>query len=224
MSGRLRGPRVVAGGTGRWALLRGWDTPGSRGVTVLETAVVIIILGVLLSILMPAIGLLRENALSARCQQHLRSLGIAISTYMSDYYGKNWLPASRLPDGPFWFEKLGPFVGGQETGRWRENFVCPRAPIEQRGFTRDSISFGWNEHYLPLGTVDKDVIRQGETIAIADSLPGSQCDTVLPSKGQLRLATRHREKANVLFLAGHVGSMTRAEAESEWPRYWSGKQ
>ena len=193
------------------------------GATVIETTVVIIILGVLLSILMPAIGLLRENALGARCQQHLRSLGIAISAYMSDYLGKNWLPASRLPDGPFWFEKLAPFVGGQETGRWGENFDCPRAPFEQRGFTRDTLSFGWNERYLPLGTVDKDVIRQGETIVIADSLPGPQCDTVLPANGQPRLAARHREKASVLFLAGQVASMTRAEAEAEWPRYWSGK-
>jgi len=196
---------------------------GVRGVTVLETTVVIIILGVLFSILMPAIGLLRENALSTRCQQHLRSLGIAIGTYMTDYHGKNWLPASRLPDGPFWFEKLAPFVGGQETGRWRESFVCPRAPLDQRGFTRDTLSFGWNERYLPLGTVDKDIIRQGETIVIADSLPGPQCDTVLPPSGPPRLAARHREKASVLFLAGQVALMTRAEAESEWPRYWGGK-
>lgn len=208
---------------GRWLLPPGSGVSGVRGTSVLETAVVIIILGVLLSILMPSIGLLRENALGARCQQHLRSLGIAISTYMSDYRGKNWLPASRLPDGPFWFEKLAPFVGGQESGQWGESFVCPRAPVGQRGFTRDTLSFGWNEWHLPFGTVDSDITRQGETVVIADSLAGPECDTVLPPKGPLRLATRHRGEGSVLFLAGSVGSMSRAEAEREWPRYWSGK-
>ena len=185
-----------------------------------ETTIVIILFGVILSILMPTIGLLRENALSTRCQQHLRSLGVAISQYMSDYYGKNWLPASELPNGPFWFQKLEPFVGGHETGRWRESFVCSRAPLGQRGFTRDTISYGWNERFLPFGTVDKDVLRQSETIAIADSQSGPECETVLPSHGSLRLATRHRGKAGVLFLAGNVDSVTRAEAEFEWPRYW----
>jgi hypothetical protein len=212
MGGRVRGePSAGRGAGGR---------NGPRGVTVLETTVVIIVFGILLSILMPSIGLLRENALSARCQQHLRSLGIAISAYMSDYHGKNWLPASRLPDGPFWFEKLEPFVGGHEAGRSRENFVCPRAPFGQRGFTRDSLSYGWNERHLPLGTVDKDIVRQAETIAIADSLPGPDSDTVLTPQGQLRFATRHRDKGGVLFLAGNVDSMGRAEAEFEWPRYW----
>ena len=220
---RLRGARQAKGDACAWPIWPGSGASGTRGTSVVETTVVIIILGVLLSILMPSIGLLRENALAARCQQHLRTLGIAISTYMSDYHGKNWLPASRLPDGPFSLEKLAPFVGGQETGQWRESFVCPRAPFEQRGFTRDTISFGWNEKYLPLGTVDGDIIRQGETVVIADSLAGPQCDAVLPAQGALRLATRHRGKASVLFLAGPVGSMTGAEAESDWPRYWNGK-
>jgi len=194
--------------------------PRRGGATVLETTIVIIILGIVLSILMPSIGLLRENALATRCQQHLRALHVAMEHYMVDYRHENWLPASTLPDGPFWFEKLQPFVAGQHTGRWQENFVCPRAPYEQRGFTRSTLSVGWNERFLPFRTLSNKPHNPDETIAIADSLGGPEADTVLPRRGQLRLATRHRERANVLFLGGNVGAMTRAEAEFEWPRYW----
>ena len=191
-----------------------------QGTTVLETTICIIILGIVLSILMPAIGLLRENALSTRCQQHLRALFPAIQLYMADYLHENWLPASELPDGPFWFGKLEPFVAGQVSGRSRENFVCPRAPLAQRGFARDSLSFGWNERYLPFRTLSSKVLNADETVVVADSLGGPEADTVLPPHGQLRLGTRHMEKANVLFLGGNVAAMTLAEAEFEWPRYW----
>jgi len=192
----------------------------ARAVSVLETTIVIILFGVVLSILMPSIGLLRENALSTRCQQHLRSLGLALTHYMSDYRSENWLPASQLPNGPLWFEKLEPFVGGHEEGRARENFTCPRAPMHQRGFARHSISYGWNERFLPFGTLSNKVKNADETVVIADSLVGPNCDTVLPPHGPLRLDARHRERASALFVAGHVASITHAEATFEWPRYW----
>ncbi|MFC1806043.1 type II secretion system protein [Planctomycetota bacterium] len=193
---------------------------GRRGATVVETTVVIIVFGVLLSILMPTVGLLRENALSTRCQQHLRALHVAMEHYMVDYRHENWLPASTLPDGPYWFEKLEPFVTGGGTPRAREAFVCPRAPIGQRGFARDSISLGWNERYLPFRTLSNVPHNVGETTILADSLAGPEADIVLPKEGELRLDTRHRERANVLFLGGNVATVTRTEAEYQWPRYW----
>ncbi|MFP4057202.1 MAG: type II secretion system protein [Candidatus Brocadiia bacterium] len=199
-----------------WRRLR-----GRRGATPLETTIVIILFGVLLSIIMPAIGLVRENALAARCQRHLQVLGQAIEFYMSDYRYENWLPASHLSGGQHWFERLEPFVSGHEEGRARENFVCPRAEPEQRGFAPDTISYGWNQRFLPFGTLSNKVINHGETIVIADSQPAEDCSVVLPADAERpRLATRHREEAGVLFLAGNVELMTRAEAEFEWPRYW----
>ena len=191
-----------------------------RGASALETTVVITIVGVLFSILMPTIGLVRENALGTRCQQHLRSLGIAIQHYMADYRFENWLPASELTSGPMWFEKLEPFVGGQETGRSREYFSCPRAPYGQRGFTRETVSYGWNEAFMPFGTLQGKVANPDEAILIADSLRGPRSDIVLEAEGEPRLDTRHRGRANVLFVSGNVEAMTRPEALLQWPRYW----
>jgi hypothetical protein len=170
---------------------------------------------------MPVIGLVRENALGTKCQTHLRILGQAIEYYMADYNFENWLPASELPQGPMWFEKLEPFVSGHDTGRQRENFVCPRAPYDQRGFSRDTLSYGWNEGFLPFGTLSNQVLTHGETVVIADSKPGEAADTVLTQDQQdLRLHARHVGKANVLFLAGNVAAMSEDEALVEWPRFW----
>jgi hypothetical protein len=192
----------------------------TTGATPLETTIVIIIVGILLSVLMPAIGVMRERALGARCQQHLRAIGVASGVYMADYVGENWLPASELPGGPFWFQKLEPFVAGQETGRTEENFVCPRAPYDQRGFGPENISFGWNQRFLPFGTLASQVLNHGETICVADSKAVSDPYMVLPPEGELRLDARHLGSANVLFLSGNVDAMTPGEAMAEWPRYW----
>lgn len=194
----------------------------SHGSSVVETTVVIVLFGVLLSILMPAIGTMRENALSKRCQDNLNSLRVALNIYMSDYISENWLPASQLPDGPFWFERLEPFVNRDDPSRARDSFVCPRAPRGQRGFTRETISYGWNQKYLPFGTLTSQWTNHNETIAIADTLAGPPPpDTVLSADGQLRLDTRHRARANVLFVGGNIQAMTRQEATFEWPRYWN---
>jgi hypothetical protein len=140
---------------------------------------------------------------------------------MVDYRDENWLPASELPEGPLWFQKIQPFVSDEPGERARANFICPRAPQSQRGFTRDTLSYGWNERFLPFGTLSNKVFNPGETIVIADSLPSPQADTVLPPDADRpRLAARHREKANVLFLEGNAEAMSPAEAEFQWPRYW----
>jgi hypothetical protein len=65
------------------------------------------------------------------------------------------------------------------------------------------------------------VLTHGETVVIADSKAGPAADTVLTHDQQeLRLHIRHVGKANVLFLAGNVATMTEDEALVEWPRFW----
>ena len=190
------------------------------GATVVETSVCIVLFGVVLSILMPAIGVMRENALSARCQRQLGALGTAMELYSREHEKReNVLPSSELPDGPLWFEKLERFVSGHEEGRSQENFACPRAPRWQRGFGRDTISYGWNEGFLPHKTLRSQVLNANETIVIADSLAGPPSDSVVSADGELRFDPRHLGSGNVLFLSGHVALMTLEEVEAEWPRY-----
>ena len=58
--------------------------------TLIELLVVIAIIGILASLLMPALRTARDKALSLQCQSNLRQIYIGLSTYAADYDG--WFP------------------------------------------------------------------------------------------------------------------------------------
>ncbi len=71
---------------------------GSKaGFTLIELLVVIGIIAVLVSILLPALNRARTQADSVKCLANLRSLGQAMSLYVSE--NKGWIPGSGLTSG-----------------------------------------------------------------------------------------------------------------------------
>lgn len=66
-----------------------------RAVTVVELLVVIVIIGILVALLLPAVQYCRESARRATCANRMRQLGIAIQHYHSSW---RKLPTST---GPF---------------------------------------------------------------------------------------------------------------------------
>lgn len=70
-----------------------YTTRTRRAFTLIELLVVIAIMGVLVSLLLPALASAREQARKATCLSNLHQIGIAIHSYASDYGGK-------IPYGP----------------------------------------------------------------------------------------------------------------------------
>lgn len=99
-----------------------------RAFTIVEIMVVVAIIGVLVALLLPAIGMVKQSALAVRCQSNLRQLGLGSSLYQGENDG--FFP------GRYWQNEINDFVnpGGLvgstvvDGGVRLPLAVCPAAP------------------------------------------------------------------------------------------------
>jgi prepilin-type N-terminal cleavage/methylation domain-containing protein/prepilin-type processing-associated H-X9-DG protein len=83
----------------------------TRGFTLVELLVVIAIIGVLISLLLPAVQKAREAARRVSCSNNLHQIGIALQSFHNDH---RKLPPSRyLNMYPTWFAIILPHVDEQ---------------------------------------------------------------------------------------------------------------
>ncbi len=97
-----------------------------KAFSLVELLVVIGIIGMLLAVLFPALGVIRDNAQRVACQSNLRQIGLAFQMYANANH--NWLPswsgwhATPFPpdpsDEPSWCGKLA-------------NWLPPDSPVYQ---------------------------------------------------------------------------------------------
>jgi len=80
----------------RFNLPRRFNRSRSSGLTLIETLVVVSVIGVLIALLLPAAQSAREAARRAQCQNNLKQIGLAIHQYESVYAQ---LPTGRLNNG-----------------------------------------------------------------------------------------------------------------------------
>ncbi|MCH2209100.1 MAG: type II secretion system GspH family protein [Lentisphaerales bacterium] len=171
--------------------------------TLLELLIVLAIIGVLITILLPSLRDAKKQAESAVCQSNLKQMYTATTNYVD--HNSGWLPNYQMyPIGtspnPCWEKPLWPYLYKSaytnSNSRPKSVFDCPSIDPDN-----NSIRYGYNP-YLD----DKDqntyehlaeFSQPAEGVIIADA------KSVKLHKGSIYF-WRHRNKANSLFLDGHI--------------------
>ena len=123
---------------------------GSRAFTLVELLVVIGIIALLITILMPALGRARNQAMKVNCMSQMRQISQAVVMYATNQ--KGWLP------GPFGqTNPPGPHTVTVDTGwLWITNCLRDKrvwlCPIDQRRDIEQTYSYTYNGRMIvPVG-------------------------------------------------------------------------
>jgi prepilin-type N-terminal cleavage/methylation domain-containing protein/prepilin-type processing-associated H-X9-DG protein len=91
-----------------------YPTKRTRAFTLLEMLIGLVIIAVLASVLLSAIGGMREKARETTCAGNMRSIGQAMALYLTDHQGLQSSPGVWPGGGGFWWREwayaYGPYL------------------------------------------------------------------------------------------------------------------
>jgi prepilin-type N-terminal cleavage/methylation domain-containing protein/prepilin-type processing-associated H-X9-DG protein len=202
-----------------------------RGFTLIELLVVIAIIALLMGILMPVLGKVREQGKDVICRNNLRQIGIAANLYAEA--NNIFMPRSAEYSRGIepWFQLFMPYLSQKDIdGDYRnvDIFHCPSYPDKEQ--TVCYVVNGWTREDSVRGRSKlTDCSRPGAIIYLADNEYGhwrtiiknasdrdvTRCDVFreehLPTSdsegitdGRRVARDRHKSGCNCLFLDWHV--------------------
>lgn len=215
-----------------------------RAFTLIELLVVVSIVALLIAILLPAVRRARQNARATTCACQLRQLGLALEVYANEH--KGWLPTAEAADdepGPanWWGNPaflrglaLAPYPTGESV------LTCPDDDEPDRcrdgpakacwsSYAANTSCFGMRRGGSKRGRRREQVKRLDAALGFCDAA-GNSFDHPLAVGWQPcvknNFAYRHHERANGVFLDGHVGPFFETDvplkmAEQPWTQpFW----
>ena len=189
--------------------------PSARGFTLIELLVVIGIIAILVALLVPAVGPVKERSSRVVCISNQRQLGLGLLFYAREH--DNNLPKAFPGTAPdpwtnnTWREAIMPHVGD------RKVYLCPLIPKRLlRG--NAYANYGINAYIgeVAPGYINLSAARMpAQTISIGENNDGDWvCE---PPGGPFNLSTgayfcRHNGGSVMAFLDGHSAWLATNEA------------
>ena len=218
------------------------SAPSRPAFTLIELLVVVAVIGILASLLMPAILRAMKTAAAANCKSNLKQVHAAMLVYAKQYplfiVNTRNPPHSNVTTWTYWFDTLEPFA------KDRRIWMCPG---------KEYAAYGYGQNYRVLGGPDSalSLWHDYQSMSVINNPSGTVifCDTGWvtnkddePSKWQetrtaqtrgfcrahitgytawdtdpWRPVPRHPGKrTHCLFFDGHVDSIVTADLVRDW--------
>ena len=202
------------------------------GLSLVELLIVMALCAVLIVLAIPVATRLQERSREARCVSQLHQIGQLLHGYIGANGGR--FRFTRDGSGTrLWYNELKQFAGLSDADA-RRLFRCPSLPMEPMAANVEGwYCYGFRLDYVPPTYRDPGVVTRDDSSGIyeltvsrvenpaaffvmADSVNADtrrQTMRLLPRNGGLYgpegIHLRHLNRANVLFLDGHVESRSR---------------